>query len=133
MQNSQNFHSYPLILIPNLNNLDCKRYTSIQIKAIFYFHFDIFIFKNKVNGGKCNQTDNLPLFPATVECPEWVPILIFYKLFGQKYWTLMRFRMWTRFRINLCFKFAHLLTRVSRKEEFWIAVFIDSLSCLYLL
>ena len=57
MQNSQNVHSYPIILIPNLSNLDCKRLTSIQIKAIFYFHFDIFIFekqRNKVTDEKCN-------------------------------------------------------------------------------
>ena len=26
----------------------------LQNKAIFYFHFDIFIFENKVSGGKCN-------------------------------------------------------------------------------
>jgi hypothetical protein len=26
----------------------------LQNKAVFYFHFDIFIFENKVAGGKCN-------------------------------------------------------------------------------
>jgi hypothetical protein len=48
MQNIQNFHSYPLILIHNLSNLDYKKWTSMQNKAIFYFHFDFFIFENKV-------------------------------------------------------------------------------------
>jgi hypothetical protein len=48
MQNSQNFHSYPLILIPNVQKIN--QYT--KNKAIFYFHFDIFIFENKITGGK---------------------------------------------------------------------------------
>ena len=26
----------------------------LQSKAVFYFHFDIFIFENKVGGGKCS-------------------------------------------------------------------------------
>jgi len=26
----------------------------MQSKVVFYFHFDIFIFENKVAGGKCN-------------------------------------------------------------------------------
>ena len=61
MQNSQNVHSYPIILIPNLSNLDCKRLTSIQIKAIFYFHFDIFIFEIKSRRGKKTRGSQEPV------------------------------------------------------------------------
>jgi len=36
---------------------------------MFYFHFDIFIFENKVNGGKMQLDGQFALFPAAVECP----------------------------------------------------------------
>jgi hypothetical protein len=33
-----------------------SRYTSMQNKALFYFHFEIFIFENKVAGQKMRLT-----------------------------------------------------------------------------
>ena len=69
MQNSQNFHSYTLILIPNLSNLECKRLISMPSKAIFYFHFDIFIFENKVARDKMQLKGQFVLCPAAMECP----------------------------------------------------------------
>jgi hypothetical protein len=45
----------------------------MQNKAIFYFHFDIFIFKNKVAGIKMKLDRQFALFPAAVECPENYP------------------------------------------------------------
>jgi hypothetical protein len=39
----------------------------MQNKAIFYFHFDIFIFKNKVAGIKMKLDRQFALFPAAVE------------------------------------------------------------------
>ena len=32
----------------------------MQNKAVFYFHFDVFIFDNKVSGGKMQLDGNLP-------------------------------------------------------------------------
>jgi hypothetical protein len=42
----------------------------MQKKAIFYFHFDIFIFENKVTGEKIQLDGQFSLCPAAVECPE---------------------------------------------------------------
>ena len=56
-------------MIPNLSNLECKRLTSRQNKIIFYFHFDIFVFENKVTGDKKQLDRQFTLFPAAVECP----------------------------------------------------------------
>jgi hypothetical protein len=38
-------------------------------KAIFYFHFDIFIFENKVARDKMQLDWQFSLYPAVVECP----------------------------------------------------------------
>jgi hypothetical protein len=38
----------------------------MQSKAIFYFHFDIFIFENKVTFELYGQ---FAVFPAAMECP----------------------------------------------------------------
>jgi hypothetical protein len=40
----------------------------MQNKAVFYFHFDVYIFENKVAGG--NLDGQFTLCPAAVECPE---------------------------------------------------------------
>ena len=42
----------------------------MQNKAIFYFHFDIFIFENKVAGDKMQLNGQFALYPATMECPD---------------------------------------------------------------
>ena len=44
----------------------CK--TSLQNKAIFYFHFDVFIFENKVARENGNYTANYSGCPAAEEC-----------------------------------------------------------------
>jgi len=41
----------------------------MQNKALFYFHFDIFIFENKVDGGKMQLDRQFAWCPAAVECP----------------------------------------------------------------
>jgi len=41
----------------------------MQNKAILYFHFDIFIFENKVAGRKMELDGQFALCPTTVECP----------------------------------------------------------------
>jgi len=41
----------------------------MQNKAIFYFHFDIFIFENKVAGDKMQLNWQYALCPAAMECP----------------------------------------------------------------
>jgi len=41
----------------------------MQNKAIFYFHFDIFIFENEVVWEKLQLDRQFALFPAAVECP----------------------------------------------------------------
>ena len=38
-------------------------------KAIFYFHFDIFIFENKVARDKMQLKGQFVLCPAAMECP----------------------------------------------------------------
>ena len=50
IQNSQNVHSNPFILIHNtcMSNLESKG--CMRNKAIYYFHFDILIFEYKVAG-----------------------------------------------------------------------------------
>jgi hypothetical protein len=42
----------------------------MQNKAIFYFHFDIFIFENKVAGDKMQLNGQFALYPATMERPD---------------------------------------------------------------
>jgi len=41
----------------------------MQNKAIFYFHFDIFIFENKVAGRKMELDEQFALCPTAVEYP----------------------------------------------------------------
>ena len=41
----------------------------MQNKAILYFHFDIFIFENKVAGRKMELDGQFALCPTAVECP----------------------------------------------------------------
>ena len=36
------------------------------------FHFDIFIFENKVTGGEMQLDGQFALCQAAVECPEWI-------------------------------------------------------------
>ena len=44
----------------------------MQNKVVFYFHFDVFIFDNKVGGGRGMQLDGqFARCPAAVECPEF--------------------------------------------------------------
>jgi hypothetical protein len=45
--------------------------TSMQNKAVFYFHFDIFIFVNKVAGEKMQFAQK----PPAVECPAFYVLL----------------------------------------------------------
>jgi hypothetical protein len=45
----------------------CK--TNMQNNSIFYFHIDIFIFENKVAGGKMQLDGQFARCPAAVECP----------------------------------------------------------------
>jgi hypothetical protein len=41
----------------------------MQNKAVFYFHFDVFIFDNKVAGVKMQLDWQFAWCPAAVECP----------------------------------------------------------------
>ena len=41
----------------------------MQNNSIFYFHIDIFIFENKVAGGKMQLDGQFARCPAAVECP----------------------------------------------------------------
>jgi hypothetical protein len=43
----------------------------MQNKAVFYFHFDVFIFDNKVSGGKMQLDGEFARSPAAVECPAY--------------------------------------------------------------
>jgi hypothetical protein len=43
----------------------------MQNKAVFYFHFDVFIFDNKVAGGKMQLDGQFARCPAAVECPAY--------------------------------------------------------------
>ena len=49
--------------------------TSMQNKAVFYFHFDIFIFVNKVAGEKMQLDRQFGQNPPTVECPAFYVLL----------------------------------------------------------
>jgi len=42
----------------------------MQNKAVFYFHFDVFIFDNKVAGGNAIRRA-FDRCPDAVECPEF--------------------------------------------------------------
>ena len=53
------------------DNPKVQKITSMQNKAIFYFHFDIFIFENKVAGRKMELDGQFALCPTAVECPAF--------------------------------------------------------------
>jgi len=42
----------------------------MQNKAVFYFHFDIFIYENKVAREKMQLDRQFARCPAAVECPD---------------------------------------------------------------
>ena len=44
----------------------------MQNKAVFYFHFDVFIFDNKVAGGGNAIRQAICPVPAAVECPVYI-------------------------------------------------------------
>jgi len=43
----------------------------MHYKAVFYFHFDIFIFENKLAREKMQLDGQFAWCPAAVECPAW--------------------------------------------------------------
>ena len=47
-----------------------------QNKTVFYFHFDNFIFENKVTGGKMSLNRQIAQCTAAVECPDY-PMIIY--------------------------------------------------------
>jgi hypothetical protein len=49
----------------------------MENKAVFYVHFDIFIFENKEAGKKIQLDGQFARCPAAVECPEVDTIFIF--------------------------------------------------------
>ena len=51
--------------------------TSMENKAVFYVHFDIFIFENKEAGKKIQLDGQFARCPAAVECPEVDTMFIF--------------------------------------------------------
>ena len=54
----------------------------MQNKAIFYFHFDIYIFENKVAGDEMQLDGKFTRCPAAVKCPAMSYVMIpFFILF----------------------------------------------------
>jgi hypothetical protein len=59
----------PFITYIIIYNLVTIWNSSMQNKAVFYFHFDVFIFDNKVARGKMQLDGQFARCPAAVECP----------------------------------------------------------------
>ena len=53
----------------------------MQNKAIFYFHFDIYNFENKVAGDKMQLDGKFTHCPAAVKCPAMSYVMIPFILF----------------------------------------------------
>jgi hypothetical protein len=67
----------------------------MENKAVFYVHFDIFIFENKEAGKKIQLDGQFARCPAAVECPEVDTMFIFldYHLLLENEWHALNLNL----------------------------------------